>query len=76
MILSMTNQHTDSDSALTVRVPAEVLAAGKSAVAERHLQMRGFVSACLSALAADPDTFLHALEGHWPPEKTRGNRAG
>jgi hypothetical protein len=70
MILAMADRHRDPP--LTVRPPAEVLAGAQAVLADRSVEMRAFVSACLSVLAADPDGTLRFLEGHWPPEKPRG----
>ncbi len=70
MLFRMSNEHRDP--ALTVRPPAEVLAAARVVLDERQLEIRGFVSACLSALAEDPAGFLARLEGRWPPVKPRG----
>jgi hypothetical protein len=66
----MASQHADPP--LTVRPPADALASAQAVLTEHDLAMRGFISACLNALAADPEGFLHSLDGHWPPEKPRG----
>lgn len=70
----MADRHRDPP--LTVRPPADVLAGAQAVMAERSLEMRGFVSACLAAVAHDPDGFLRVLDGHWPPEKRRGRPRG
>ena len=70
MILYMSSQH--ADQALTVRPPAEVTEQAKAILGDRNLEIRSFVTACLAALAADPDGFLEGLTNHWPPEKPRG----
>ncbi|MTD57176.1 hypothetical protein [Amycolatopsis pithecellobii] len=66
----MGSQH--ADPALTVRPPAEVKDRADAVLKERGLPMRGFVVACLAALADDPDAFLAHLAKHWPAEKPRG----
>jgi hypothetical protein len=66
----MGSQH--ADPALTVRPPAEVKDRADAVLKERGLEMRGFVVACLAALADDPDALLAHLGKHWPAEKPRG----
>ncbi|MFG1913081.1 hypothetical protein [Kribbella sp. NPDC048928] len=66
----MGSQH--ADPALTVRAPADVKGRATEVLQARGLEMRGFVVACLTALAADPDALLNQIEPHWPAEKPRG----
>jgi hypothetical protein len=61
-----------ADPAVTVRPPAEVMTQARAELAARGRGMRGFVTACLAAVVADPDGFLAQLTEHWPPEKPRG----
>jgi len=66
----MGSQH--ADPALTVRPPGEVKSQAEAVLKERGLEMRGFVVACLSTLAAEPDALLAQIAGRWPAEKPRG----
>ncbi len=66
----MGSQH--ADPALTVRPSAEVKSRADTVLKERGLEMRGFVVACLAALAAEPEPLLATLKQHWPAEKPRG----
>ncbi|TSE01607.1 hypothetical protein FOS14_03490 [Skermania sp. ID1734] len=69
----MSSQH--ADPALTVRVPAEIKRRAHGELMARDLELRGFVEACLSAFAEDPDRFLTELSPHWPARKPRGRPA-
>jgi hypothetical protein len=69
------SQHAEPEG-LTVRPGAEVKAAASKVLAARELEMRGFIVACLAALAADPDGLLAMLAPHWPPPKPRGRPRG
>jgi hypothetical protein len=69
------SQHAEPE-ALTVRPGAEVKAAASRVLSERDLEMRAFIVACLTALAAEPDRFLATLAPHWPPAKPRGRPRG
>lgn len=64
------NRHLDP--ALTVRPPAQVKADAQAVLRERGLEMRAFVTACLVAVAADPDRMLQQLAAHWPDDKPKG----
>lgn len=66
----MSNEHADPP--LTVRPPAVVLDATKTALNERGLDMRGLVVAALSEFADDPDRVVARLARRWPPSKLRG----
>lgn len=66
----MSSRH--ADPALTVRPPAELTAKAKQLLGSRSRQMRGFITACLAALNANPDAFLAQLAEYWPAEKPRG----
>ncbi len=70
----MSSQH--ADAALTVRPPADVKGAAQEALAVRDREMRAFVVACLTALAADPDRLLDLLGPYWPARKRRGRPRG
>lgn len=70
MILGMPDRHRDPP--LTVRPPADILTRAQHQLAERSLEMRGFITACLTAVGTDPDKFLKHLAEHWPPAKPRG----
>ena len=70
MILGMGSQH--ADPALTVRPPAEVKAAAQAILDQRDLELRAFITACLSAIAAEPDRMLTLLAEYWPQAKRRG----
>lgn len=61
-----------ADPPLTVRPPAEVLAATKDILDTHGHEIRGFVVACMNALGAEPDAFLAQLAEHWPAPKPRG----
>ena len=67
----MNSQHADT-AAVTVRTGPEVKEAATRVLDRRKLQMRAFIVACLTALAADPDKFLATLAPHWPAPKPRG----
>jgi hypothetical protein len=67
----VSSQHADP-AALTVRPGAEVKAAASRVLDGRNLQMRSFIVACLTALAADPDGFLATLGPHWPTPRPHG----
>jgi hypothetical protein len=41
----------------------------KKLLADRDLQIGGYLRACLRALNADPDTMLDALAQHWPDDE-------
>ncbi|MFC1436058.1 hypothetical protein ACEZDB_36035 [Streptacidiphilus sp. N1-3] len=64
----MSSQHRDPS--MSVRVPADLQAATRQALGGRDL--RAFVLACCTALAADPQAFLAGLEEHWPPPSRIG----
>lgn len=66
----MSSQHRDP--ALTVRPPADALSTAQAVLDARSLEMRGFITACLTAVAADPDDFLGRIAEHWPAQKKRG----
>ena len=70
----MTPQRRDRhrDPGLTVRPDATLKAQATQALSDRDREMKAFVVACLSALVADPDSFLELLNEHWPAEKPRG----
>lgn len=71
MIVAMTSsQH--SNPALTVRPERPVKAGATAVLSDRGLEMEAFITACLVALADDPDRFLAALRPYWPPVKPRG----
>ena len=70
MILSMSSQHRDPP--LNVRPPTADRTAATDALTERGKDMTGFVTACLRALAANPDRLLRQLAPHWPEPKPRG----
>jgi hypothetical protein len=67
-----TDSSRHADPALTVRPPAQVKADAQTVLRERGLEMRAFVTACLAALAADPDQTLKQLTPHWPEDKPKG----
>jgi hypothetical protein len=69
-MLRVSSDH--ADPALTVRPPAEVKARAQAELAARGRGLRGFVTACLAALVAEPDRLLALLDAHWPAEKPRG----
>lgn len=69
-IRAMPSQHADPQ--LNVRPPAAVTNEAKAILEARGREIRSFVVACLSALNADPDTFLELLDEHWPAAKPRG----
>jgi len=64
--------HRKEDQALTVRPPADAVEPAQQVLAERSLEMRGFIAACLYAVAADPDAFIGGIAEFWPPPKKRG----
>lgn len=66
----MSNRH--KDRALTFRPPEEVRAPAQDALTERGREIGAFLTACLDALAANPDGFLAQLAPHWPDPKPRG----
>jgi hypothetical protein len=61
-----------ADPAVTVRPPAGLKTRAQAELAARGRGLRGFVTACLAALVADPEGFLAGLAEHWPAEKPRG----
>ncbi|ASR40007.1 hypothetical protein BAY61_31955 (plasmid) [Prauserella marina] len=70
----MPSEHREP--ALTVRPPADLKRDAQATLAERGLQMRAFVVACLAALINDPERFLATLRPHWPDKKPHlGGRA-
>lgn len=71
MIVPVNSQHADKKG-LTVRPPEDDLTAARAVLTERRLDMRGFITACLRALADDPSAMLARLAPYWPPEKPRG----
>ncbi|WP_018588935.1 hypothetical protein [Salinispora arenicola] len=70
----MGSQH--ADPALTVRPPKEIQSAAKAVLDARGREMRAFVTACLAAVAAEPDEVLAMLASHWPAPKPRGRPRG
>jgi hypothetical protein len=55
-----------------IRPPREVKAAAKGALDERDVEMTAFLTACLIAVANEPDRLLALLQRHWPAPKPKG----
>lgn len=67
----MSDQHADR-AAITIRGPEELFDAARTVLDARNLDMRGFVVACLAALASRTDPVLTCLAPDWPPPKPLG----
>lgn len=66
----MPSQH--ANPALTVRPPADVKAAAQTELDDRGKEMQAFVTACLAAVANEPDKMLSVVEKYWPAPRPRG----
>lgn len=60
------------DPGLTVRPDAALKQQATQALSDHDREMKAFVVACLTALVADPDSFLAQLDEHWPQKKPLG----
>lgn len=66
----MVSRH--ANPGLTVRPPAEVKSAAQAVLDRRGREMQAFVTACLIAVAAEPDKLLALLAPYWPDPRPRG----
>lgn len=66
----VSSQHRDK--ALGVRPPNDIREQAQEQLNQRGREMVGFITACLAALVADPNTFLGQLDAHWQAPKPQG----
>jgi hypothetical protein len=66
----MSSQHRDKP--LSVRPDRLTREAAEHVLIDRDLKMTEFVTACLRALATDPNQLLTVLQPHWPQPRPRG----
>lgn len=57
---------------LNVRPDGALKAAAQAELERRDREMTAFVTACLTAVSADPDGFLSVLEPYWPAPTPMG----
>lgn len=69
-MLAMPSQHRNPP--LNVRPDAALKAAAQQELEQRKKEMTAFITACLTAVAKDPEGFLAVLAPHWPPPVPKG----